>query len=236
MERKKYLVVILLWWFIPLEAQYPVYKEKIYHAFVKGDMSRWRSVMMEMELDPVYKSNTSFELIDYYYGYIAWCLGNKKKSEAEVYLNKANALLKNVEKLNSNNQSTIKAYKAAFIGFQIGISPYKAPVLGGKSQQMATEALSYNDSNPLAYIEQGNIFFYSPSIFGGSKSKAIENYVKAIAIFESEPEKLKLNWRYLNTMVSLLNAYNKTNQTDNAAALKKKIYVAEPNFEWIKEF
>jgi tetratricopeptide (TPR) repeat protein len=99
------------------------------------------------------------------------------------------------------------AYKAAFIGFKIGISPYKAPFIGPESLKFAQMSVKLDSTNALGYIQLGNISFYSPVVFGGSKTTALNHYLKALELMEKNPARIVENWNYLNLYVTLINTY-----------------------------
>lgn len=205
----------------------------IYRAYVIGDMGKWKKTMDSLE-NVIPKTNKEkLDLINYQYGYIAWCIDKNKDAEAEVYLEKTQVLLKHLEKQNYS-LSMLYAYKAAFIGFEIGISPYKAPFIGSESLRFARQSLALDSQNAFAYVQLGNIAFYTPQLFGGSKSEAMEHYEKAIRIMEEEGKQLLINWNYLNLLATTINAYMKFEKYNNAKNLSVKTLYIEPNFEWVK--
>jgi len=130
--------------------------------------------------------------------------------------------------------SMLYAYKSAFIGFNIGISPYKAPLIGKKSLEFVKKSISLDNNNYFAYIQLGNIYYYTPTIFGGSKSDAIKNYLKALDLLEKNSTGLKENWNYLNLLVTIINAFYEIGQYENAKKYCIKTLMFEPEFDWVK--
>lgn len=61
-------------------------------------------------------NNEKLDLINYQYGYIAWCIDKDKEDEAEFYMEKAQVLMEQLEAQNFN-LSMVYAYKAAFYWF-----------------------------------------------------------------------------------------------------------------------
>jgi hypothetical protein len=233
MERKKYLIVFVIAIItISLNAQ-NVSKEIIYNAYISGDMDKWKRHIIEVEKVKRPTFSQKWELIDMYYGYIAWCIGNKHKKEANEYIVKADKLLDVLEK-SGNNLSSTKAYKAAIIGYKIGLANYKAPFIGPKGQELAKEAVKQNARNPIALIENGNVLYFAPSIVGGSKTEAIKYYEKALSLMEVDNYYKSKNWRYLNLLTFLYQAYIDEEKTIQAKNIKAKIEMLEPDFQWIK--
>jgi hypothetical protein len=77
-------------------------KQKIYNAYLKGDMVSWKNTVDTMLKVKVQSDDYKFELLNYLYGYIGWCLGNEKKPEARTYLDKAELIIKDLEKRKIN--------------------------------------------------------------------------------------------------------------------------------------
>ena len=71
-------------------------------------------------------------------------------------------------------------------------------------------------------------------MFGGSKTKAIHYYLKAQEIMENSPKYTTKNWNYLNLLVTIAQAYQKTDNLNKAKAYYEKILNIEPEFAWVK--
>jgi len=228
MERKKYLCLVI---FVLLTQWLSANSRSfIYEAYVRNDMSKWKYTIEQYR--PV-SNNEKLELLNYLYGYIAYCIGNKKNDEAKKYLQQAQLLINDLEK-NKYRMSELYAYKSAVIGFNIGLAPYKAPLLGKESQTFAEKSVAIDSTNYLGYIQLGNIAFYTPAVFGGSKKKAILYYLKALKLMEKNPENLKNNWNYLNLLATLINAYYEQEQYKLAEKYCQITLKVEPNFDWVK--
>ncbi|MDP4186882.1 MAG: hypothetical protein Q8905_02450 [Bacteroidota bacterium] len=173
------------------------------------------------------------DLINYQYGYIAWCIGSNKTDEAKKYLKKATGNLEKLE-LKNYNESMLYAYKAAFVGFEIGLAKYKAPFIGMNSLEYAKKSVSIDALNALGYMQLGNIYFYMPKFFGGSKSEALVYYLKALKLMESSKEYKTANWNYLNLLATIISAYMELNQYKEAKKYCIKTLTIEPGFDWVK--
>ncbi len=203
----------------------------IYKAYLSGDMQAWEKEMNS--LDPK-TDKEKLELVNYQYGYIGWCISEKKEDEADKYLKRAE---KTVDMLEDKDyrESTLLAYKAAFIGFEIGISPAKAPFIGMRSLSYAEESLKLNPENYFTHLQLGNIYFYMPKMFGGSKSVAITNYLKSLELMESNKAQLVNNWNYLSILAVIIDSYYKMGEYKKAEEYCKKTLAIEPEFLWVKD-
>jgi len=209
------------------------YKSEVYNAYISNRMERWKSVIDRMNLIENKSDELLLELVNYQYGYIGYCIGFDKKSEAKKYLDLAE---QNVEILEGNNYdlSVINAYKCAFYGFRIGLNKLSAPINGLKSLEHGRTALKIDKDNYFAWIQYGNIQFYMPAAFGGSKQEGIEYFIKAKELLEKNPDNLFENWNYLSLMVLIGQSYTYIDEPDSALAIYEEILRLEPDFLYVK--
>ncbi len=113
MERKIYLLIIFCLFSISIQAQ-TQYKQKIYDSYLKGDMTSWKATVDQMLQVKNANTDFKFELLNYLYGYIGWCIGNERKPEARKYLDIAENMAFELEK-NKVNPSLVNAYQGAFL-------------------------------------------------------------------------------------------------------------------------
>lgn len=228
MERTKYILIALFVSFCV--SVFGQTNTEIYKAYIQGNMVAWKTHMDS------YKANTNeqkLNLINYQYGYIAYCIDQDKEDEAEKYLAKAETLLADLEK-QQYKISIVNAYKSAFVGFKIGLAPYKAPFIGQESLDFAKKSVAQDNTNYFGYVQLGNIAFYKPAIFGGSKTDAMTHYLKALTLLEKNPALLKDNWNYLNLLATIINAYYEIGNYEKAKQYCIKTLAIEPNFDWVK--
>ncbi|HEX3006008.1 MAG TPA: hypothetical protein VHO90_00170, partial [Bacteroidales bacterium] len=110
MEGSKYFVIGLLLAFSSFYSTRASYKTEIYRAFISNNMNDWKKTIDMMHFVQVKSDEFIFELLNYQYGYIGWCLGTKNKVEAEKYTEMAWENLKVLEK-RSFHPSSLNAYK-----------------------------------------------------------------------------------------------------------------------------
>ena len=230
MERSKYIIITLLL-FCHLTSS-ATYKSKIYNAFISNDMTSWGKVIDEMQLQKDKSKEFKLELINYQYGYIAWCIGVKNDDLAEKYLDLAEENLESLEKV-KYNLSMVNAYKSAFYGYRIGLNIFNAPFIGPKSVDCAKLSIKLDAQNPFGYIQYGNAQFYMPAMFGGSKTEALEYFRKAEEIMELDKEGIKEDWNYLSILTLIIQSCIATNNFDEAKVYFQKIFKVEPNYLWV---
>lgn len=195
-------------------------------------MEEWKKEIDALQAFGSDNNDILFNLLDYQYGYVAWCIGNERKTEAKIYLELAKKNIVKLEKLNYKS-AYVHAYKAALLGFEIGLWPYKAPFLGPQSVDQVECALKLDAENWLALQQYGHIQFYMPPLFGGSKIEAINYYTRSLKNMELLPN-LKNNWNYLNLLVALAQAHAKIKNYVEAKMYYEKIIKIEPRFNWVK--
>ena len=231
MERKNYFVLIFfLLLCLSLQANY---NALIYDAFINNKMSQWQTTIDNMQIQKNKSKENTLSLINYQYGYIAWCISNKKNKEAEKYLTLAEKNTELLEEINFRPSYT-KAYRAAFYGFRIGLTPYKAPFLGPKSIDNAKSAMQLDKNNPYGYMQYGNALYYMPAMFGGSKTEAMKYFKKAQVLMEVNKNSSK-DWNYLNLLTIIAKGHSDLQEYKQAKGYYEKILSIAPNFTWVKE-
>jgi len=208
-------------------------KDDIYKAYIKSDMVSWKNVIDQMQQQNSKTTAFLLELVNYQYGYIGYCVTEEKFSEAALYLKKAEQNLALLE-IKPELESVVQAYKSAFAGYKVSMSPAKAPILGPKSVAFAEKAMQLDKNSALGYLQYGNTQYYMPAIFGGSKTVAIDYYKKAQVLMESDLSKVKNDWNYLNLLLTMARAYTELKYYRTAQQYYDKILKAEPEFLVVK--
>jgi len=230
----KIITGMLLILSLPTAAQ--DFQGRIYDAYLRGRMDLWKETMEQMERKAAIEKDPVllYELTEVQYGYIGYCLSMKQKKEAERVLEEAEAQAK---VLLEKGIEVPRVYSliGAFYGYRINLQPIRAPHFGKKSEEANSEALKRGPREPQAWMEKGNIEFYKPAIFGGSKTDAVPHYEKAVRLFEESPGRTDRNWVYLNCLAGLGIAYEETDQPEKAGKVYKKLLDLEPDFKWVRD-
>lgn len=224
-------ILVLLALTTALSGESP-YKKVIYSAFITHDMAKWEKEIGIMEAtNSINSVDQKLELIDYYYGYIGWLIGQKKYKQAEKMIPRAEALINQVIKVSQKN-ATAYSYKGSFLGFKVGIDKYKSIFLGPESKKDINKALALDPQNIQANIDKGNLLFYEPCLFGGDKKEALNYFLKGVKLMEMNKETNE-NWAYLNLLTIIADAYEKTDRLEEAKLTYEKIIRIEPEIKWV---
>jgi tetratricopeptide (TPR) repeat protein len=232
MERTYNRISLLLLILISVQLK-ASYRSEIYNAYISNEMELWKDVIDRMDALKGKTDEILLELVNYQYGYIAYCIGYNKKDEAGKYLELAQKNIKLLEKGNYD-QSTINAYKSAFYGFRIGLNSIVAPVIGIKSIESARKAVELDPENYFGYVQLGNIEFYMPSVFGGSKKEALGYYLKAKELMEINPENTLKNWNYLSLLLVIGQSHYYLQDYASARKVYEMILELEPGFLYVR--
>jgi len=232
LERTRYKILVIFLIFLCASAR-ASYKSEIYAAYVYNNMANWKRIIDKMDGLKNKSPNLIFELVNYQYGYIAWCIGNQKKDEAKRYLELAESNISLLEKARAN-QSLVNSYKSAFYGYRIGLNKLLAPYLGGRSLECANLAIEQDKENPFGYIQYGNIQFYMPPVFGGSKREALDYYIKAQKIMEKNAADIIENWNYLSLLIVIAQSNYYLKDYKTSVYYLEKILKIEPDFGYVK--
>ena len=212
------------------------FRARIYDAYLDSRMDLWKATMNQMERQAAESDDPSllYELTEVQYGYIGYCLSMKQKKEAERVLEVAE---KQVEMLLDTevNQSRLYSLMGAFYGYRVSLQPIRAPYFGKRSEEANQIALKLGPGEPQAWMERGNIAFYKPAIFGGSKDEAVPYYEKAVELFEADPGRTRQNWVYLMCLAGLGIAYEETGHVEKAGEVYRKLLGKEPAFKWVRD-
>jgi tetratricopeptide (TPR) repeat protein len=212
------------------------YQSAIYQAYLLEQMDEWKVLMnqMEQEFQRTSDSELLYQLLEAEYGYMGWLVSLKRKKEAEALYQSAE---RHMDLLRERGLEDARVFslKGAFYGYQILLTPLKAPSLGNKSMDANDRAMELDPEEPQVWLEKANMDYYRPAVFGGSKKKAVPMYEKAVELFERSPERIRENWVYLNCLAGLAIAYENTRKISEAGRLYRKILEIEPSFNLVKE-
>jgi hypothetical protein len=234
MERTKHRIILFLLMVFCSSELFASYRSEVYSAYINNKMDLWKNVIDRM--DQVHDKSNEFilELVNYQYGYIGYCLGYDRKNEAKKYLALAQ---KNIDLLEKQNYrlSLVNAYNAAFCGFRIGINILSVPQNGFKSIEYAKKAIELDDENYLGYVQYGNIQFYMPRTFGGSKEEGLTYYNRAREILEKDKNGLNDDWNYLSVLLLIGQSYAYLEEFTSAKRVYDYILRREPDFTYVRD-
>lgn len=235
MERPKNRIILLFTiMIVTVNGLFASYRTEVYYAYVNNKMELWKSVIDRMDKVPAKSNELILELVNYQYGYIGYCLGYEKKSEAKTYLDKAQ---KNIDFLEKQKfrLATVNSYNAAFCGFRIGLNPLTVSYNGFRSVDFARKALELDSEDFFGYIQFGNIQFYMPKTFGGSKKEGLDYFLKAKELLEKKREENPEDWNYLAVLILVGQSYSYLGDYESSKATYEYILKLEPGFTYVRD-
>ncbi|MBQ7388816.1 MAG: hypothetical protein IJW01_05570 [Paludibacteraceae bacterium] len=216
--------------FLLLSAQ--INHNLMFKAYLSGDLSYWGKALRLAE-----KSDMSLDLLkqitNYEYGYIPWCLDKKEDEEAKLYLDKFARHIDMLEE-KEGKTSSVFVYRSAYNAYCLSFNRWKFATYASRAIEFSNKAVQTDENNPLALSLKGNVEFYSPAMFGGSKKKALEYFQKAINAFE-EKNLVNNNWNYVATMLCYAQAYDKQGEKKKAKEVCQKILSIAPTFTYVRD-
>jgi tetratricopeptide (TPR) repeat protein len=239
MERKKcFRYLTLVWFYLFITGSLPAQEDPkvtIYRAYVSDRMDEWERILTDMAgRKAILGDDQLIDLVNYYYGYVGWAIGQGMDRKAKETIDEADLLID--ELLGKYpGMSDLYAYKGAFLGFRIGLNKIKAVVLGPESMKHINHAVEIGPDRPQGWIEKGNALYYMPKVFGGSKEKALEAYQQAIRLMEKDPGMISGNWMYLNVLTILGQSYEMTGHLQKAKTTYEKVLQIEPGFTYMRD-
>jgi tetratricopeptide (TPR) repeat protein len=161
-------------------------------------------------------------------------VGTGRKNEAKQWMDKMQANMDYLEK-RQYEPASIEAYKAAMIGFRVGLNRLQAPFIGPKSVEYAKNAMKADPQNPMGFLQYANILHFTPGLFGGSEVEAMKHYLLALRKMEQKMSFYHENWNYLSLLAAIATAYYEYNQREKAIEYLRKALQVEPDFQWVKK-
>ena len=144
----------------------------------------------------------------------------------------------NCEDLLNENEDDVetKALLSGIYGIQIAMNSALGQSLGSKSSMLSAEALGDAPENPRVLLFAGINKLHTPEFFGGSKTKALEYFKKAVNSSENKDSAnvSGIDWGYIETLAWLGKTYSAIKDFNSAAETFNKALRIEPEYGWIK--
>ena len=235
----KKILLLLLTFSISVSVSAENVGEVIYDCYINKNMTKWKTVIDSLQREKElgkFTTDQKWQLLEYQYGYLGWAVSVKKamKREAEEYLDLAKDNLSEMVVL-SGKTSLSNAFNAAFVAYEIGITPFKAPFIGLKCMKYGETALKQDSLNYFALIQYGNIMNYMPVAFGGSKDKALVHYKKAKEIMRQDESLYKNNWLYMNLILTIADIYKNKKDYETTKQYYLEALELEPEYKFVEE-
>jgi tetratricopeptide (TPR) repeat protein len=201
----------------------------------RGPLNEAKSVLRPLTGDPHHGA-----LVEYYIGYIDYEMGvaieRMDKDRAVPYLDSA------VEHLNSairKQEGFAEAWAllSGCYGVKIGLSPFKAIILGPKSGSAMDRAKSIAPENPRVSLIGAIGTYNTPAMFGGGKEKGLAGFVNASQLFArwKEPDSLQPDWGKEEVYAWIGIAHLDVGDTILAKRAFEKALQINPEYGWVSK-
>jgi len=122
-------------------------------------------------------------------------------------------------------------------GRMMEMNPMQGMSLGPKANDAMKKAKEFGPDNPRVWIIDGTSDFYTPSMFGGDKERALEKFEKAARLAEQESidDPLMPGWGHAEAYAWIGIAHMDAERYDQARAAFEKALDLNPDYGWVKE-
>ncbi|MDW7691773.1 hypothetical protein R9C00_16490 [Flammeovirgaceae bacterium SG7u.111] len=206
---------------------------KAYEAYVKGEPNNFHTLVKELKKSKVKTTEQKLELLKLQYGLLNSTFA---KMDEDLFDDESDAAVDNAKTIleADKNNAEAKALLAGIYGFKIAYSPMKGMFLGGKSNNLLSEAMQTAPNNPVVRLMNAISAFNTPDMWGGDKKVARENFLKSIELFENQGASLENNWLLLHANAWLGQSYSEANEAKKAVETYQKVLKVAPEFDWVK--
>ena len=181
-------------------------------GYLKSSIDHWLKSIEMIEKETNTTTARTKLLAESYLGLLQTCLALDDKNTFKKY---EDAAMTAFEELGGHtaSRSEALAWKGALYGWKIALSPMKAMFLGPKSQSLLEKALQSDKECPEAWVRRASSYLFSPETFGGDPNKAVQYFAKGVELYEKQK---CFDWKYLDALAWLGQAYQKTGQPEKA--------------------
>lgn len=203
---------------------------EMYKAYLAQDMSVWSDYIHKTNWDKLTNAK-KITFLNYSYGYIAYSSSLPEADSQklnEQFLQRLNQMKGQME------EAERLTYLSSYYAYSLTLNKVHAVSQGMKALKNSDLAVQTDSLNPLALALKGNVLFYSPSLVGGDKAKALIYLQKAEKQFRKQ-NLTKENWNYRALQLTIAQCYEKTGNKQKAIDYCKAVLKEEPNFSYIKK-
>lgn len=226
---KKVLVYLLL--LVPGLSFGQFTDEVLYQAYLTQDMVTWDQYLTMNAWETLPSLYERARYLNYEYGYMATAVDEKKEDAKE----RVEAYGRHIDQMaECMNQATILTYRSAYYAYRAKLNAKEFISMGFKAMNTAKEAVAADSTNVLALALMGCVDFYAPGMLGGSKTRALEAFDKAEAIYHQTGDTVA-KWNYPALEMQRAMCLEKTGRLDEAIALCRKMLKRDPNFIFIRD-
>ena len=200
------------------------------------------------DLDSMYAARATFEraLADtglsawghYYIALADYRIAGLLEGESKDPSEHLNAAVEHLKKATEIDPQAAESYAllSSVYGWQIGLSPMKSMLLGPRVGKAAQKAKQLAPDNPRVVLSAAISDFNTPEMFGGSKEKGLQGFLRAAELFarEEPTNPIQPVWGHREAYAWLGIAYQNQGELESARAAFEKALEIDPYFGWVK--
>ena len=161
------------------------------------------------------------------------------QSEKKALVNVVDQGIMHLEKAVELSDASADAYGllGSLYGWKAGLKPMKAMRLGPLSERMLDKARELDAENPRVMLLSAIGYYNKPSMFGGDKERALEEFEQAVVLFDNkkEPtEALEPTWGHAYAYAWLGQAYMNMEQYAEAEKAFDTALSVSPGYAWVQ--
>ncbi|MGL4292307.1 MAG: tetratricopeptide repeat protein [Bacteroidales bacterium] len=199
--------------------------ESLYKAFIENRPEIWKETLLRAK-----ENNQNPKLyLEYLYGFIGWNIRIENKMEACWGLEEMKTIMSNVP----NSDFDKNLYISAIMGYTILLKEGSPLVCGPKAIKAINKSIEENPDSPLACIQKGNVLLQTPTMFGGSKKKALNYFLKAENLLIRQ-KTTNNNWLYIYLLSTIAEMHFEMNDLETAMKYKNRVQKIAPDMFWLK--
>jgi len=229
-----YLIALGFIVVLPTLAQVsPEVQPLFYQGYLTATKAPWEQAIEKINQDATLDETQKLHAIaEAQCGLLIYAFAHQDKSAYEAV---ADDLEANLEVLLEQDPKDVTALAkmAQLYGATMGFQSWKAMYLGPKSEKLVDRALQADPETPDVWVQRANSRLFTPAMFGGDIDEAVQCFEKAVQYYEAQANHTQ-NWRYLDALAWLGQAYQKAEQSTAAIETYQKALEIEPNFGWVK--
>ena len=135
-----------------------------------------------------------------------------------------------------DNFSDAHAFLASAYGQKLGLKPHLGMALGPETKRVLEKSKRLDGNNPRVVLIDGMSDYYTPSMFGGDKQRAISKMEHALELFAKEEirDALQPSWGYDEACAQLGIMRQEAGDIEGAREAFVKALDVNPNNGWVK--
>lgn len=219
---------------LPTFAQMSAHVQQLfYRGYLTASKAPWELAIQKIEQDESLSEIDKLKAItEAQIGLLIYALAHQDKAAYDEVAGKTES---NLEILLAHNESDALALAnmARLNGTTMAFKRWKAMYLSPMNEKLVERALKADLKSPEVWVQRGGALLFTPETFGGDADEAVVAFKKAVQLYEAQPNHAS-NWRYLDALAWLGQAYQKAGRPTEAAAVFTKALEVEPDFGWVK--